>query len=393
MFKFSDILPFSGEPFFWFFGLAVLLVYTVKWKFSEVIPYRLLLASLSTAYLILLFPKPFQLLGLLLYLYGAYWYFRYKWKKEGLLLPIIVFSLPLLIMKSVNMTETVEYAWLDISKLIFQIAGLSYITFKVISLYIDEKDKEGKVGFLDFYNFTSFTPTLLIGPIDRYSRFQKDIQSGYAMLNVENREKGYTFLLKGLLYKFILAECINRFILLHLVDDGSMFYHFSYMYSYLLYLFFDFAGYSLLAMSFGHFIGIQVPFNFDKPFLSENPKMFWQRWHKTLGDWLNDYFFKPIFKDFTVRQLWKPVQRQNLALFLTFTLMGFWNGFEWHYIVSGALFGLVSMVHNYYSYRCKKNKRDVLFGKLPVFWVRWISIFMMFQCVAFAIYVFSGKLF
>jgi membrane protein involved in D-alanine export len=165
------------------------------------------------------------------------------------------------------------------------------------------------------------------------------------------------------------------------------------MYVYLFYLFFDFAGYSLLAMSYGYFIGIEVPYNFNKPFLSENPKVFWTRWHKSLGDWLNDFFFKPIFKDLTTRQIFKPIQRQNVALFLTFTLMGFWNGFELHYIVSGMLFGLLSVIHNYYVYLCKKSKKDVLFGNLKPFFIQCISIFMLFNYVAFAIYIFSGKLF
>ena len=158
------------------------------------------------------------------------------------------------------------------------------------------------------------------------------------------------------------------------------------------YLFFDFAGYSLLAIGAGNFIGIDVPINFNKPFLSVNPKEFWKRWHKSLGDWLNDYFFKPIFKDLTSRGVFKSITRQNIALLLTFTLMGFWNGFELHFILSGILFGIYSVIHNYYVYRCKKTKRDVLFGSLSPTIVRFISIFMMFNAVTFAIYIFSGNL-
>ena len=165
------------------------------------------------------------------------------------------------------------------------------------------------------------------------------------------------------------------------------------MYSYLIFLFFDFAGYSLLAMSFAKFIGVSLPFNFNQPFLAVNPKEFWQRWHKSLGDWLNDYFFKPIFKDLTTKQKFKPITRQNFALLSTFTLMGFWNGFELHYIVSGILFGVYSMVHNYYVYLCKKNKKDIFFGTLNPKIVTLISIVFMFNAVAFSIYIFSGKLF
>ena len=104
-------------------------------------------------------------------------------------------------------------------------------------------------------------------------------------------------------------------------------------------------------------------------------------------------FFKPIFKHLTTKKILKSIQRQNIALFLTFTLMGFWNGFKLHYIVSGILFGFYSMGHNYYFYKCKKSKKDVVFGKLNPTIIKGISIFLMVNSVAIAIYIFSGKLF
>jgi membrane protein involved in D-alanine export len=278
-------------------------------------------------------------------------------------------------------------------QLVFQVAGLSYVTFRVIQIYIDERSTSKQPNWIDYFNFTAFTPTLLIGPIDRFQRFTKNVAAGFQQINFTSISKAWNYLILGLLYKFIFAEIIQVFFLSKLVYDGQFIFHIQYMYVYLLYLFFDFAGYSLLAMSYGYFIGIEVPYNFDKPFLSENPKVFWTRWHKSLGDWLNDFFFKPIFKDLTTRQVFKPIQRQNVALFLTFTLMGFWNGFELHYIISGMLFGLLSVIHNYYVYMCKKNKKDVFFGNLNPKYIRLISIFMLFNYVAFAIYIFSGKLF
>lgn len=72
--------------------------------------------------------------------------------------------------------------------------------------------------------------------------------------------------------------------------------------------------------------------------------------------------------------------------------MGFWNGFELHYIASGALFGVYSVVHNFYSIQCKKKNKDVVFGNLPAIFVPFISIFIMFNLVAFAIYIFSGNI-
>ena len=389
MFEFSNILPFSSVQFYYFFAASVLVALIAKWLFSTKIKYKYIVLLINALYLILLFPKPLQLMLLVLY---SYFSIRILAKKgANYLTAVLVLSFPLIMMKLIGI-HTFGKANEKLAN-IFQIIGISYITFRSIQVFIDEVSTTKKLNFLDFFNFTVFIPSLLIGPIDRFKRFTNDVDAGYENITTNSYVEGYQLLLKGLVYKYILAEFINRLVLNHLTDDGTLTYHIMYMYSYLIFLFFDFAGYSLLAMSFAKFIGVSLPFNFNQPFLAVNPKEFWQRWHKSLGDWLNDYFFKPIFKDFTTKQKFKPITRQNLALLSTFTLMGFWNGFEPHYIVSGVLFGVYSIVHNYYVYLCKKNKKDVFFGTLNPKIVTLISIVFMFNAVAFSIYIFSGKLF
>jgi membrane protein involved in D-alanine export len=371
--------------------VSILAFWILKGVSASTKIYRFAIFSMSLVYLVLLFPKPMQFIGLVVYSYFIHWLFAVRFKYPKLLLPIILLSIPMIFMKLAGIfpAKTNE----NFVQFVFQVAGLSYVTFRVIQIYIDERSSAKQPNWVDYFNFTAFTPTLLIGPIDRFQRFTKNVSIGFQQLNTNSFSKAWNYLMLGLLYKFIFAEIIHVFFLSKLVDDGQFLFHFQYMYVYLFYLFFDFAGYSLLAMSYGYFIGIEVPYNFDKPFLSENPKVFWTRWHKSLGDWLNDFFFKPIFKDLTTRQVFKPIQRQNVALLLTFSLMGFWNGFELHYIISGMLFGLLSVIHNYYVYLCKKNKKDVFFGNLNPKYIRLISIFMLFNYVAFAIYIFSGKLF
>ena len=389
MFEFSNILPFSSVQFYYFFAASVLVALIAKWLFSTKIKYKYIVLLINALYLILLFPKPLQLILLVLY---SYFSIRILAKKgANYLTAVLVLSFPLIMMKLIGI-HTFGKANEKLAN-IFQIVGISYITFRSIQVFIDEVSTTKKLNFLDFFNFTVFIPSLLIGPIDRFKRFTNDVDAGYQNITTNSYVEGYQLLLKGLVYKYILAEFINRLVLNHLTDDGTLTYHIMYMYSYLIFLFFDFAGYSLLAMSFAKFIGVSLPFNFNQPFLAVNPKEFWQRWHKSLGDWLNDYFFKPIFKDLTTKQKFKPITRQNLALLSTFTLMGFWNGFEPHYIVSGILFGVYSIVHNYYVFLCKKNKKDVFFGTLNPKIVTLISIVFMFNAVAFSIYIFSGKLF
>lgn len=391
MFKFSDILPFSSSEFYLFIGFALLLIYFAKIVLRGKISYPNIIFTISFVYLIFLFPKPIQFLAFTIY---GFIIFKFLGRKKHLggILMILLYVLPLILMKLTHVIPVFE-AENSIVSILFQIAGLSYATFKMIQIHMDEKETATTISFISYFNFIAFTPTLLIGPIDRFARFQSDVNQGFINLNQENFNKGLEFLVKGLLYKYILAFAILTLLINHLDSSNGILYHISYMYSYVFYLFFDFAGYSLLAMGFGYMLGIQVPFNFDKPFLAQNPKEFWYRWHKTLGDWLNDYFFKPIFKDLTTRKVFTSIQRQSLALFLTFTLMGFWNGFELHYIVSGVLFGIYSMGHNYYIYLCKKNGKDVFFGNISPQLVKYISIFILFNLVSFSIYIFSGKLF
>lgn len=387
---FHNTLPFTSTYFFGFIGISVLLALFAKFVLKQKVNFKWVILIINLLYLAFLFPKPIQLLGLVIYLYLVIIALRKWYKHNNLLLPFLLLSIPIFWMKLTNIMDEKNVASLLTMQLIIQIAGLSYMVFKAIGLYVDERNTTLKIDFISFFNFCTFVPALFIGPIDRYKPFNTNVANGYKNINLKEFGVGYNYLIIGLLYKFILAEAIHRLCISHLQNDHSIWFHVNYMYSYLFYLFFDFAGYSLLAMSFAKFIGIEIPINFNKPFAAANPKEFWKRWHKSLGDWLNDYFFKPIFKFFTTKQYFKPITRQNLALFLTFLLMGFWNGFEIHYVVSGTIFGLISVVHNYYIYLCKKNQRDVVFGKLNPKMVNFISILLMFNLVAFAIYIFSG---
>ena len=389
--KLHSVLPFTEPGFFYFLFIGVGLLVLGK-QFFKKLKYSYFLAFISLVYLLAFFTKPIQILGLIGYFYGIYFLFSRVLKYSGLLFPVILISLPMIFMKTLNILPTEGPGLLKGLSTVFQVAGISFMTFKVIQLYIDESQKEKGVSALDFFNFTAFVPTLLIGPIDRFSRFNENVKAGYESMTSETFLDGLNDLIRGLLYKFIIAHGISVLVLERLENNGTALFHLENMYSYLFYLFFDFAGYSLLAIGFSKMMGIRTPINFNKPFLAVNPKDFWKRWHATLGDWLNDYFFKPIFKELTTKKKFKPIQRQNLALFLTFTLMGFWNGFELHYILSGMLFGLFSITHNYYIYLCKKKGKDVFFGKIHPKMIQLISIFLMFNSVAFAIYLFSGKI-
>jgi membrane protein involved in D-alanine export len=221
------------------------------------------------------------------------------------------------------------------------------------------------------------------------------LDEGYKNVNLDQLMQGWRFVVYGLLLKYVLAEMVMRYWLPpEGIEMTTFLEHANNAISYTLYLYFDFAGYSLLAMGLGYMFGIQVPQNFDFPFLSVNPREFWQRWHITLGDWLRDYFFRPIYKWLSgFKSLGQfTLAKQNVSLFCTFLLMGLWNGSEWHFILSGATFGLYSTIHNTYVYHCKKSQKDIIFGNANGWVVKGISMLLMNICVIFAIYLFSGRL-
>ena len=381
-------LPFSDEIFYIFLLFAFIIVCIATYSFIKYIPYDKLILIVSIAFIILFFPKPlhlfiFGICNYLLYFIG------FKFRNLSKLWMSLLFALPMILVKS-------EIKYFDISSTIV-FAGISYISFRSMSVYFDITDDSKQADFFDFISFLFFIPTILIGPIDRFRRFHNDIRiQGYANLNQTNFSFGLGLIVLGVLQKYILAEFVNRYWLSKtgIAANTDIAMRLSDMFSYFFYLYFDFAGYSSLAVGSSYLMGIKTPENFNAPYLAKNPQEFWQRWHKSLGDWLKDYIFSPVYKWLSGIKKLKayPLTRQNIALFFTFVLMGFWNGFKFHFILSGAVFGAYSVIHNTYNAECKKKKRDIDFGNLPSLCIVWLCRLIMFVMAAFSLYIFSGRL-
>jgi membrane protein involved in D-alanine export len=352
--------------------------------------YKYVQAALNFIFLTVVYPQPFHFLFLILFAYTFTYLVSDIWKFKKKIAGIIILLLPMLLVKFDIRFHFYPY---EINNII-SFAGLSYASFRIIGYYMDKAPGEKMADFTTYFNFLSFTPTLLIGPIEKYARFRTSQENGFTNIRTENIIIGLNAFVKGLAFKYIFAEVTDRY-WMSLSPSGS--HHFfdmaNNMYSYYFYLFFDFAGYSFMALGIGKMMGMNVPVNFTNPFTSVNPQDFWRRFHISLGDWLKEYFFTPLYMFFSRKKGLKkyPLTRQNFALFLTFFLMGCWNGFKFHYILSGSLFGIYSVVHNTYIAQCKKKGKDVVFGNLNPVAVKFISIFIMFNLVAVALYIFSGK--
>jgi len=372
------MLPFTNIDFF-LFALLYVLVIRLFGLFSGKRYYPQITALLTVIYLVFYFRYTAAALG---YVAFTFLYIRFLSQRVNhRLISAIILAIPMVLLK-VHLNPPFLY-----------FAGLSFVTFRSIQVSIDYT-KEERLDLIHYFNFLFFIPSFYIGPLDRYKRFTENSRKGYESISTAMTLSGIQEFLKGFAYKFIIAEFISRYWLQASLENGlSAGERVSDIYAYAFYLFFDFAGYSSMAVGMGNLVGISLPFNFNKPFMAVNPPDFWQRWHASLTSWLGDYFFKPFYKWLNSFQKLKksPITKQNLAIFFTLFLMGIWNGFESNFILSGLLYGIYSVVHNTYAIQCRKQDKDVVFGNISPKTIRYISLFMMFNLVCMALYVFSGR--
>ena len=267
--------------------------------------------------------------------------------------------------------------------------GISYMSFKTIQIMLEISDgliKE-KISIKDYLQFLLFFPTVSAGPIDRSRRFLKEINEVMPRKEyLELAGDGVYRIVLGLLYKVVLSTYIYQ-MLLALNNTGTVVYSIKYMYLYTLYLFFDFAGYSLMAVGSSNILGIQTPMNFNKPFLSVDIKDFWTRWHITLSTWLRDFVFSRVLMQ-AIRKKWFKNRLHNAtyAYMVNMLVMGFWHGLSVSYIVYGFYHGVLMAGFEVYQkksnfYKKNKNKN----------WYKLLSWFVTMNLVMIGFFIFSGE--
>lgn len=270
--------------------------------------------------------------------------------------------------------------------------GISYLTFRAVQIIIETRDGliKKQLSIYQLVNFMLFYPTISSGPIDRFRRFQKDEEKRWTPEEYkELLYKGINKIFLGFLYKFIIGYCINTYFIMNLdtIADGRFSYHLLYMYSYSLYLFFDFAGYTAFAVGISYMMGIRSPENFNKPFISCNIKDFWNRWHMSLSFWFRDYvFMRFVFLMKKKRWIQNKMLVSNLGYILLFLLMGVWHGLEIQYIIYGAYHALMMTGFNFFETWNKKHKRWPTGRAMTI-----VSIIITFHVVCFGFYLFSGR--
>jgi len=322
-------------------------------------------------------------------------YSKYRLKRNRTSIFIIAVLLAIAPLVVVKMTPL-----FTIKSSLIGFLGISYLTFKSVQMVMEMRD--GAIKEFEpilFVRFLLFFPTISSGPIDRFRRFKTDYVSAPERDKyVTMIGKAVKYLFLGFLYKFILGYFFGKVLLPVLAHESlfqrAAFFHtglswslIEYMYTYSMYLFFDFAGYSLFAIAISYLMGIESPLNFNQPFKSHNVKDFWNRWHMSLSFWFRDYVFMRLTFFLMKHKIFKNrIHVSQVAYLANFLIMGFWHGVTWYYILYGA-FHAVAIIVNDIWLRFKK-KHQVPSNR----WTKGLAIFITFNVVCFSFLIFSGFL-
>lgn len=215
--------------------------------------------------------------------------------------------------------------------------GISFFTFQAISYTIDvyRSHHEPLVRLADYLMYMAMFPQLIAGPIVRYGTVAASI--GQRSVSPEGRLMGLHRFAMGLAKKVLIANVLGEYADTTFAADASSSSTgglWLAMLAYTFQIYFDFSGYSDMAIGLGHILGFRLPENFDMPYLSQSVQEFWRRWHITLGAWMRDYLYIPLGG--SRHGTW----RTYANLWAVFVLSGLWHGASWTFVLWGAWHGL-----------------------------------------------------
>ncbi len=224
--------------------------------------------------------------------------------------------------------------------------GISFFTFQQLSFVLSiYKQEENIEGFLDYVVFVTFFPQLVAGPIVTYSEMMPQFtDSSRKRFNSDNFQLGLYAFACGMFKKLVIADTLNLFVNNGFGNDSlSMAAAWATALSYTLQIYFDFSGYSDMAIGLGKMFNIDLPANFLSPYKSESIGEFWKHWHITLGRSLRQYIYIPLGGNR------KGKIRMYINYLVTFLASGLWHGASWNFVLWGWLNGLIIVVEKIFT--------------------------------------------
>lgn len=270
-----------------------------------------------------------------------------KNKSKSLLIVVVSFHLLLLcifkyfnfIISNINSIFSSNISLLNIVLPI----GISFYTFQIISYEVDVyrgKVKASK-NLIEFMTYVFLFPQLIAGPIVRYESVNKELKS--RKVTFDDFSSGVNRFVIGLFKKVVIANNIGELCnILVGSTEVSVLLYWVLGIGYMLQIYFDFSGYSDIAIGIGKMIGFKFPENFDYPYIADSVTNFWRRWHMTLSSWFKDYVYIPLGGN-RVSTL-KHIRN----IFIVWMLTGLWHGASWNFIIWGLYFGVILIIEKYF---------------------------------------------
>jgi len=221
--------------------------------------------------------------------------------------------------------------------------GISFFTFQMISYVVDTyRGEPAEKSFWNFAAYVSFFPQLVAGPIVRPNVLLPQIKAKH-VYNREQAVHGMFLIAQGLIKKIVFADFLGGHVDKMFLDLGgySALATLVVVYAYAFQIYFDFSGYTDIAIGCGKLFGFEIPINFNLPYTAKSPREFWQRWHISLSTWLRDYLYIPLGGNRQTKE------RTYLNIMITMLLGGLWHGANWTFVVWGGYHGILLVLERF----------------------------------------------
>lgn len=265
--------------------------------------------------------------------------------------------------------------------------GASYFSFKAIHVVIEtSKGTIREIEPLAFFNYMTFFPSFISGPISRYPDFSGQMTAARGELGADLRAGGER-IVHGLFKKFVLVPIVFPYVLPDQADALSKVTPAGAvlgLYAYALYFFLDFSAYTDLAIGGARLVGVSLPENFNKPFFQKNIRDLWSSWHMSLTSWLVDYIYWPVVRRLRELEYFRtrPVLLSVVGMNVTFIACGIWHGEAPHFVLWGLFHGLGISIVNVYQRQKKKIRNATVQRYFQSSLSRWVGAFGTFNFFA-----------
>ena len=229
--------------------------------------------------------------------------------------------------------------------------GISFFTFQIISYVIDVyRGEKAQKNPINLAAYVAMFPQLIAGPIVRYVDVARELET--RTHSIAMAAPGVRRFIIGLAKKVLIANSMYDISqVVYEADEKTVLMHWLYGISVALYIYFDFSGYSDMAIGLGKILGFNFLENFNYPFISKSATEFWRRWHMSLGTWFRDYVYIPLGGN-------RGSKYKHLVnIFIVWLLTGFWHGASWNFILWGLFFGVLLTIEKFFLLKYLNKSR------------------------------------